>query len=534
MSKVLIEQNKRFSKSCLWELQREYFEKEGINAWVSQVPFFVTSNPFIANCYAMLVIHFIRDWVNKHPESKQHPFYVMELGTGSGQFSFFVLKRIQELRRELKMDDVHVCYIMSDFTESNIIYWEAHPALQPYLQDGSLDFAIYNMENEDPITLHRQKFVLTPDRFVNPLCVFANYIFDTISHDIFRVSRGRISEVLVSLTTDRDNLADGKPIDWEKVSIDYEPREIRGNYYSDPNLNSVVFEYQHLLQDSSFLFPIGGLLAIKKLKQLTNDKIFLISSDKGYSDLPSMDNLGYPSLAFHGSFSMMVNFHAIAQYFKHTGGDYFLQTSRKGIRTGVFFSGFKLSDLPETTYATNILVEGISPADYFILHRRMSDSFQECSLDTIASHLAFSGWDPYILHKLNARICNQNQVDEADPATIEYLAAKMPKFEENFYAMPKSDNTLFEIAVFYHMAKLYDKAAEYYKKSEPYCTDGKFGLFYNLALCLFHRGEHQEALANFKKAHELEPDSKEVSEWISHLELLPSEGVISDEAEKRE
>jgi len=517
MSKrVLIEQNKRFSKCYLWELQRSYFDQEGINAWVSQVPFFVTSNPFIANCYATLVISFIRDWVNKHPDAKNHPFYIMELGTGSGQFSFYVQKQLHQMRRELGMDDIKICYIMSDFTESNIKYWETHPALQPYLQDGSLDFAIYNMENDDPITLYNKKVALTPENFVNPLTVFANYIFDTVSHDIFSVTNGRLHEVLVSLTTDQDDLRDGKAVDGEKISIDYTQQVIRGPYYSDPHFNAILADYQHTLKDTNFLFPIGGLLAVKKLKKLTNDKLFIISSDKGYSTLDTIDNLGYPTLAFHGSFSMMVNFHAMGEYFRHSGGDYFLQSQRKGIKTEVFTSGFKLADLPETRVAINRVVEGMSPADYFILHRRMSDSFQECGLDTLASHMAFSGWDPYIFHKLNSRI--NSQIDDAESATITYMIENIPKIIDNFYYMPKADNTFFEVAVFCHMSKHYEQALHYYKQSEPYCTDSKFGLYYNMALCENHLGKLEDALASFKKACELDPDSKEAEEWVTYLQ----------------
>ncbi|MBV8801462.1 MAG: hypothetical protein JO131_00580, partial [Gammaproteobacteria bacterium] len=76
--KITIEQHKRFSESALWRLQREYFDKEGPNAWVNQVPFYITSNPFIAHCYAVITFTFMRDWIKKHPDAKNHPFYIME------------------------------------------------------------------------------------------------------------------------------------------------------------------------------------------------------------------------------------------------------------------------------------------------------------------------------------------------------------------------------------------------------------------------------------------------------------------------
>ncbi len=526
--KIHLEQHQRFSKSVLWQVQRDYFDQEGINAWVNQVPFYVTSNPYMAKVYATLVISFVRDWIKLHPESKKHPFYIMELGTGSGQFSFYVLKKLHELRKQFDMDDVSIVYIMSDFTKSNIEYWAAHPALKPFQDQGLLDFAIYNLEGDEPITLHNKKIALTPEHFANPLSVFANYIFDTVSHDIFSVKGGKLHEVLISLTTSDENMRDGKAKDWERVAIDYEPREIHSDYYSDPDLNKVLFAYRELLKDSNFLFPIGGLLAIKKLKKLTNDKIFLISSDKGYSDLSNLENLGYPSLAFHGSFSMMVNFHAIGEYFKQTGGDFFLQTERKGLKSVVFSSGFDFKKMPETRYALDQWIEGLSPADYFILHRRMSDTYPECNIDAIASHLALTGWDPYIFHKLNTRICPL--VDEADPSTIAYLASNMHKIAANYYYMPKSDNAYFEVAVFYHMIKDFKNAVKYYLMSEQFCTDSKFGLFYNVALCQYHMGEHETALESFKKAAAIDSSSKETSEWVTYLEATLNKNNVQSEA----
>jgi hypothetical protein len=40
-SSIFLEENKRLSESSLWRMQREYFDAEGINAWVNQVPFYM-------------------------------------------------------------------------------------------------------------------------------------------------------------------------------------------------------------------------------------------------------------------------------------------------------------------------------------------------------------------------------------------------------------------------------------------------------------------------------------------------------------
>ncbi|MHB1947655.1 MAG: tetratricopeptide repeat protein [Gammaproteobacteria bacterium] len=525
--KITIEQHKKFSESALWRFQREYFDQEGINAWVNQVPFYITSNPFIAKTYARLVLAFVRDWVKKYPESKQHPFYIMELGTGSGRFSYYVIKTLDEMMQSLDIHDINICYVMTDFTKHNIKYWETHPALMPYMERGLVDFAIYDMEGDRPITLQKKNIRLNHETIVNPLTVFANYIFDTVSHDSFAVHENKLYELLLSLSTEEANMKDNRPMDMEKIAVDYHVKEVKHGYYGDPHLDSILENYKNSLHETSFLFPIGSFHAIKNLKKLANDKLFIISTDKGYSSVDQLDNLGHPSISWHGSFSMMVNFHAIGEYFKNSGGDSFLQTSRKGIKTSVFTSGFKINDLPETRYAVDEHVEGFSPADYFTLHRRISDSFNECSLETIAAHMHLAGWDPHIYLKLTNRVTSLI-VEEPDTESLLFMAHNMPKMAANYYYMPKSECILFEIGVFYHAIKHYKEALEYYQKALPFVGE-QFGLFYNMALCQSHLEHHEEALATFKKAAELDPESKETQEWITHVEK-----AIADKNEIKE
>lgn len=518
--KIVIEQNKCFSESALWRLQREYFDQEGINAWVNQVPFYITSNPFIAQCYAEIALSFIRDWLTQHPESQQHPFYLMELGTGSGRFSYYMVKTLRDLLDKLGMTDIKFCYVMSDFTKNNIKYWETHPALKPYVESGMIDFAMYDMETERPLTLVNSNIKLGPDVLVNPLMVCANYIFDTISHDSFAVHEGKLYELLLTLSTPESNMQNNRPVDMEQISVDYTVKEVRGNYYNDSTLDNLLDTYRKELLETSFLFPIGSFRAIKYLKKLANDKLLIMSTDKGYSTLESLDHLGHPSISFHGSFSMMVNFHAIAEYFKNTGGDALLPTPRRGIKTLVFLSGMTLKDMPRTALTVEQRVEQFSPSDYFTLHRRMSDSFHECNLETIASHMELTGWDPHIYLKLSSRVTSL--IDETDAETLEFMATNMPRLAANYYYMPKSECILFEIGVFFHALKNYSKALEYYKQAQSYIGE-QFGLFYNMALCEFHVEKLEDSLAHFKTAKTLDPDSKETEEWITYVEKAMAE-----------
>ncbi len=525
--KVIIEQHKRFSHSALWRLQREYFDKEGINAWVNQVPFYITSNPFIANAYAQIVLNFMRDWIKKNPDAKNHPFYIMELGTGSGRFSYYFVKTLLDTMKQYNIDDIKFCYVMSDFTKHNIKYWETHPALKPYIESGIIDFALYDMEAERPINLIRQNIRLSPELLVNPLTVLANYIFDTISHDAFTVHEGKLFELLFSLSTDEKNMQDNRPIDMEKIAVDYNIHELKSAYYGDPHLDSILDEYKQKLHSTSFLFPMGSFHAIKFLKKLAHDKLFIISTDKGYGSLESLDNLGHPAISWHGSFSMMVNFHAIGEYFKNSGGDAMLQTPRRGIRTSVFASGFKLNELVNTAAEIEERVERLSPSDYFTLHSRVRDNFESYDLETLAAHLEFAGWDPHIYLKISPRITSL--IAESDVETLQFMAKNMPRLAANYYFMPKTECILFEIGVFFHAIKNFAESLKYYKQAIEFVGE-QFGLFYNMALCQHHLQLNADALETFKRALALDPESKETAEWITFIEkALAGGGEVKEE-----
>ena len=60
--------------------------------------------------------------------------------------------------------------------------------LKPFLDSGQLDMAIFDAVNDTTIRLSRSGVILGPGTCVNPICIVANYLFDTLCHDIFQVS----------------------------------------------------------------------------------------------------------------------------------------------------------------------------------------------------------------------------------------------------------------------------------------------------------------------------------------------------------
>lgn len=517
MSKqIFLEKRVRFSKSILWELQRDYFSSQGVNAWVNQVPYYVTSNCFIANVYANIAIRLVQDCVKQNPNAAQQPFYVLEMGTGPGKFSYYVMRRMFELQKSLGLEEVPIVYIMTDFTDSNVQYWETHPSLEPYLQQGKLDFAIFNLENTRELHLINANKTLSKGSCSNPIIAFANYIFDTVSDDAFHVEKGKIQEAVVRTACDPQNMRGKKPINLEMLDVGFDYHNLGdGPYYTDPHLNTVLMNYASLLTNTSFLIPIGGIVGVKALMEIANNQLLLISTDKGYTELFELDNLSDPRVVFHGSFSMMVNFHAIGEYFKQCGGDVMHQTPRRGIKTSVFIAGRKFEDLPETWQAINHFVEDFGPADFFNFHEYIKANIETVDLKTLASHMNLNRWDPHIF-RLAAKRINEDILNQ-EPAVLQAFIQGMPKIADNFYYMPNNVDTFFEIAVFFHTIHMYHEALPYYHKSIHY-FGVQYSTHYNIALCHYFSGEPVEALRNFKEAQAMEPESTETNDWVTRIE----------------
>ena len=200
-SSITIDQPQRLSESAIfWSLQRPYYDTHGVDVWTGAVPFFVTSNQFIANRYAKLIANYLIDRQTNAGANNREKFYIIELGAGSGQFSFYVLEHLSKLMHPYANIAPEFCYVMTDLAKKNIQYWQTHPAHKPYIERQQLDFAQYDMENDQSIHLINQSITLEKDGSRTPLIILANYIFDTVSQDAFYIHDNGIQE-LQTITT---------------------------------------------------------------------------------------------------------------------------------------------------------------------------------------------------------------------------------------------------------------------------------------------------------------------------------------------
>ena len=510
---VIIEQHKRFSESKIWHAQRDYYDTQGIEAWAGDVPFYITSNSYIAGTYAALVLRFIQDWLKQHPAARKHPFYALELGTGSGQFSYYFLKHFSRLRDLLQLEDIKFCYVMSDFTQNNVDFWLTHPGLAEFVDKGLLDFAVFDVEHDSDIRLIKSDIHINANSLSNPLTVVANYLFDTVVSDVFNMQDNELHESLVSMHTSKKNSVNGHPVSWPEVKVSYTDKPVKGAYYDDEQINAVLKSYEDDLSNGSFFFPIGSLRVIRQLMALSNQQLLLLTSDKGNIELEEFEDSAHPELDFHGSFSVMVNYDAIARYFEFLGGDYYMQCSRDAIATAAFLLGATIHDCPEFQFALDQMISEFSPADYFNFYENIEANPKTYKLDALASALSLSRWDPGLYSEVSPQISALLEKGDGDNDSIEYLKRYLHRVADHYYHMPGSNDTLFEVASFFQEVDDYSTALVYYDLSRAYFPS-TWELEFNCGYCEFSLEHYDKAVEYFEKALAHKPRCQETKGWL--------------------
>lgn len=519
------ERKQRLSRSVVWQLQRDYFARHGIEAWSSgAVPHHVTSSPFIADAYARVVLGFLRDCLSAQTSSSaaidpSQPVYFVELGAGSGRFAYVFLKKFLSIRASSVLKDIPIKYVMTDLAEQNLEYCRAHPWLRSFIEEGLLDFAQFDIERDENISLLESGTVLSPETVRNPLVVIANYIFDSVPQDAFYAGQGQLFEAVATLTTP-------EPGDME-VSFDH--NLIDENYYEDPKWDSILQEYKQRLSNTAFLFPTAALHCIQNLNRLSAGRMLLVSGDKGFTQDEALQlGRGMPLFTFHGSFSMMVDYQIIGEYCRHLGAQV-LNPPRPSEHLNV--SAFVFGDLPgdfsETRQAYAETIEEFGPDDFFVLKEGIGEIYESLTLNQILAFLRLSRWD-------YKRFCEYLPALKKDLHAItdlqkQHLYEAIVKVWDCYLPIGEEGDLAFELGTFLLEMEFHAEALMFLQCSKD--LNGLApGTAYNIAVCHYSLGQIEHALASVEQALEMDPAFEEARVLRTALTTDPvSPGTTQDE-----
>lgn len=510
-----LETKQRLSRSMLWKLQRNYFDRAGIEAWsTGAVPHHITSSPFIAAAYAGVVFGFLRDCyaVAEHddyssfaPLDRSQPVYIVELGSGPGRFAYLFLKKFLSVYRSSVLKEIPIKYVMTDFTERNLEYWRAHPWLQPLIEEGLLDFARFDVERDEEFKLISSGEILSSATVRNPLVLISNYLFDSIPQDAFFVAEGQLFETLITVTTPQKEPDPDNPDILSRLEISYHNNLVNGDYYDADVWNRILKDYQQRLPGTAFLFPAAALQCIQYFERLAGGRMLLLSGDRGYNcDEALLRGEGAPTIAVHGSFSMMVDYQIIGEYCLRQGGEALYPAHRQeSLNVSAFMFGNMPGGFVETRQVYAEAVEKFSPDDFFTLKNGIEQVYEALSLEQLLAFLRLSGWDYKrfweCLPALKKHLTGISEIQKQDLYEVirQVWDSYLPIGEENDLAF-EMGTLLLEMEFYAEALVLLEHSVNLYGIES--------GTAYNMGVCYHGLSQVEAALEAINQALELDPD----------------------------
>lgn len=516
------------SNSILWQRMHEYYAHLGTEVWEEEVvPQQITNNTYLANNYAKQIIAQIQDYIAANGQPKDDsPFYVLEIGAGHGRLSFYLLENLRQAFSNFGWPKNWLKYLMTDISEKSLETWQTHHALKPFMDDGWLDIAKYDANQDAQIKLALSGEVIAHNTITKPLFVICNYIFDTLSQDAFQVIGHKMHEVELIIKNEAQ-LNKGHLKDFFKdAQYQFLKHPINTDYYSEyPILNSILKAYETECEDAAFLMPLGAIQCIENMKKFANGTVMFLVSDKGVTDKDLFEEDEDPDISYHGSVSMMVNFDALRRYTELCGGNCLLMGDRGAGFQVVNFIFQADYPIPHTTYTFNNSLSCFSPQDLFdicYIDDEPITTFK--TAEAIVNILNLAEWDPSIFYDYHEQLLEKLEKDEITVNLQHSILNGVERTWRYFFKSEKSQDIPFAIGSILFNMGFNEKAIEYYLQSLAYYGKDK-DTYYNLTLAYQASGDHVKAQEMINESAKFLPNDAAIAELLSDLEPVCEEAV---------
>ena len=509
----LLEANTPFEESSLWEINRSYYEEAGPSAWSEGVvPHNMTSNSNVGKTYARLIIGFLKDLKTKgHIDDI---VYIVELGSGHGRLAYHILKHLDRMLGMESQTLPPFCYVLTDIVESNLDFFQNHPQLQQYFDNGTLDVSYFDGVVSSELYLRKQQKKIVKQSLQTPLIGLANYFFDSLPNQLFHIKNQQLFSCGISLESNQEGPVATSFTKIKNVKGTINVDEIAYDNMVDTISYSILDNYRLAINDSFLLMPRLGLKCIESLNDISKNGLFLLSLDKGYSELSKLENLPKPEVIQHGSFSLYVNFHALIQYCEICNGkSMFSDYSDYSMQLGCFLFVDNPETYRNTTEAHHHYVNDFGPDDYNGLKKVFYRLADELTLRELITVIRLSHYDSAqfikLLPSIKKHLVSLNITDR------KRLRQILVEVEHFFFNINESSNVSYEIGgLLYDMAFYQDSLDVFdnYTLSFGESAD----IFYNKILCYYQLRRDAEFTSTLKEAKKSFPSYQK----FLHLEQL--------------
>jgi hypothetical protein len=493
----------RFSQAPIWELQRKYFEEQGIKAWQNEeVPQYISSNPIMAKAYAEIIYGFLRD--RARLGFLKETVNILELGAGSGRLAYHILNTLHELQEFAGIEIPSYRYIMSDLPVKNMQYWRRHSGLSHYVRQGRLDFTKFDAEHDTELHLTESGVHIRPGDLRQPLLLVANYFFDSIPQELLYVDEAKIYECGISFQLPDGAVETGPAAVLSSLTPEYHYR--RADEYEKPSypFYDLLQIYRQRLEDSHFLFPFIGLRCLQRLRELSREGFALISADKGDHRLEHWEFREAPKLIHHGSFSLTANYHAFQYVFEQEGAEsWFPVHHYNHINVGCILMLEHPGSYADTRLAYRRFVEHFGPDDFFSLKMWLLEHVGGMKLDEFLSFWRLSGYDAQLFLQSSKRI--MDLLPDSDEEEMQDIRRGIHLMWEGYYAMEEKQDLAFEAGMLLYSMELFEDALVFFEHSLQ-AYEAQTAVLYNMAICHYELGVDAQAEDYAKQTLLMEPD----------------------------
>lgn len=523
---AVLETDVPLSQSLIWRLQRDFYVQRGLKAWTEDlVPSYITNNPFIAEIYAQIVAGFISDCINlsqqeAQPLSPENPLRILELGAGTGKFSYLFLRKLSALLQARKIASQIVRYSMADCPESLLAEWRANRYLAEFVKAGILEFHLHRAE-EDTSSRAVASPPASTGQATSSLVVIANYVFDSLPQDAFIIADGEISEALVTTTHVNVGASQGAGVPkLGDLQLSFRNVAVASGRYPDKSWDEILEHYRSRLPAATVLFPSAALGLLQQLSQSSDGRMLVLAADKGFvreDDLALLQ--GPPHLEFHASshcFSQTVNFDAITRYFYGLGGDWLLpQKHFSSLNICAFIARRPGDEFPATRKSYERALAGFGPDDLFALMSWLNAHLEEVSVVQALALLRLTRWDTTALLRLFPVIARQLRTVSGERHDLRQAVLNT---WANHYPVGPAENLLaFNCGVILLELRFFAEALPLFKVSEQ-VLGRTATTSYNLGLCALGLGRSSDALAYMVEACDLDPNFESARSSRARLE----------------
>ena len=517
------------SQTVVWGWLRSYYEHRGVEAWSSgAVPHFITVNSFIAKSYAHVLHAHLADLAARGELDAAEPVHLVELGSGHGRFAYLLLRHLADLVALDPVPGLVLRYVATDLAERNLAFQAQHPLLAPLIASGQLDQALFDCEVDTELVLRHSGERIAAGGAGNRVLVVANYVFDSLRQDAFRVVDGVLQEGLVTVAGhDREpDWTDAEFLGELEFTYDHVP--VGPGRYADPALEEILAGYAAELSNTSFLVPVGGLACLRHLRALSRRGVFVLSADKGQNQIEELLWQGDPAPVGHGSFSLSVNYHALGRYVGLHDGHALHSTARDA---SLAVSAFVLpgpdaaadaaadaptgdAGWPATRLAFREHVDGFGPIDYFAVQQAVLRLADRLTMAELLAVLRMSGFDAAVLHRLGEHLVTA--AGGARDKEKRELHRTLARCWENYFPLGETADLPFVIGRIHGATGDHREALRFYGYSLDLFGEDR-ATFHNIGLMRHALGDLDGAREAFDRALELDPTNSATRSWRLRL-----------------